>query len=166
MSATPSDPGWRIELFAAEPAWEFVAFDPGAPPAVLPGAPGAIVLDGDGRAALLHFAPGRWLALTLAPDATALASIGAAVDVTGKWQRLVLSGPRAARLLASTVDLAAVLRSRACAALELFDCPSILSALPGKDGMPAGYEVWVQASYLGQFLDAATRTPLDAGRDL
>jgi hypothetical protein len=160
------DPGWRLELQDAAPAWELVAFgaDAASPPVNLPAAPGAMTLDAQGRPALLHFAPGRWLALA-DPTGTSPGSAIAAFDVTGKWQGLVLSGPRAPRLLASTIHTATVLRARDCAALELFDCPAILAALPDGGAAPA-YAVWVLSSYLAQFLDAAQRAPLEPRNDL
>jgi hypothetical protein len=106
----------------------------------------------------LHFAPGHWLLPD--PAQEVLARVGGQpgiviVDVDGKWQRRILSGPRVWRVLAVTADVATMLRGRDCAALTLFDCPGI--AARSGDGV----EVWIVSSY-AQFLDeqlvaAATR---------
>lgn len=176
MNPAKPDHGWQLATphaaQAAERTWEFAAFRaPGAAlPPPFPAAPGAVTRDAGGQPALLHFAPGRWLAPASAIDAATLAAaigpLGSVFDVGGKWQRLSLSGPRAARLLASTCDAAAVLQGRACAALELFDCPSILAIRPPADGPAPAFDIWVLTSYLEHFLDAAQRTPLEPSGDL
>ena len=122
-----------------------------------PAAPGAVRRAADGRPELLHVAPGRWLvpepgaALRALLDTRVAEGLGAIVDVEGKWCRLALAGPGAARLLASGTSLAAVLAGRDCALLRLFDAPVVLAR------GAAGFESWVQASYLVSF-----RTQLEA----
>jgi hypothetical protein len=55
----------------------------------------------------------------------------------------------AARLLAFTADIEAVLAGRECAALNLLDCPAIVArAAPG-------FRLWVQSSYAAHFLATA-----------
>jgi hypothetical protein len=136
---------------------EFKAFEfplTGAAAAELPASPGAVRRDtdlGTGRAILLHFAPGRFLAPTPTPDterhllALQAAGVGALFDVEGKWQAFALTAPGAERALSSTIDLAQALGGRDCAALHLFDCPAVLSRRGG------GFEVWVEASYAVAF---------------
>jgi sarcosine oxidase gamma subunit len=162
-------------------ALEFKAFEfplVGAAAAELPAAPGAVHRDTDigisigtgtgagagagigdsngngsraGRAALLHFAPGRFLAPAPTPDterrlhALQAAGAGAVFDVEGKWQAFALTAPGAERALSSTIDLAQALGGRDCAALYLFDCPAVLSRCEG------GFDVWVEASYAVAF---------------
>jgi hypothetical protein len=148
-------------------ALEFKAFEfplTGAAAAELPASPGAVergtsidagtgIDDGSsiGRAVLLHFAPGRFLAPTPTPDterrflALQAAGVGAMFDVEGKWQAFALTAPGAERALSSTIDLAQALAGRDCAALNLFDCPAVLSR------RGAGFEVWVEASYAVAF---------------
>lgn len=113
----------------------------------LPAPPGAVQRDAAGQAALLHFAPGRFLAPTPAADmvrhldALEAAGVGAVFNVAGKWHAVRLTGAGAARLLASDVDVAAALSHRDCAAVLLFDCPVVLARAVD------GFELWVQASY-------------------
>jgi hypothetical protein len=138
-------------------ALEFKAFEfrlTGAAAAELPASPGAVQRDTDvgaGRAVLLHFAPGRFLAPAPTADterrllALQAAGVGALFDVEGKWQAFALTAPGAERALSSTIDLAQALGGRDCAALHLFDCPAILSRRGG------GFEVWVEASYAVAF---------------
>ena len=148
-------------------ALEFKAFEfplTGAAAAELPASPGSVQRDtgiaagtsidhgsSAGRAVLLHFAPGRFLAPAPTPDterrllALQGAGIGAVFDVEGKWQAFALTAPGAERALSSTVDLAQALGGRDCAALHLFDCPAVLSR------RGAGFEVWVEASYAVAF---------------
>ena len=148
-------------------ALEFKAFEfplTGAAAAELPASPGAVQRDtgiaagtsidngsSAGRAVLLHFAPGRFLAPAPTPDterrllALQGAGVGAVFDVEGKWQAFALTAPGAERALSSTIDLAQALGGRDCAALHLFDCPAVLSRRSG------GFEVWVEASYAVAF---------------
>jgi sarcosine oxidase gamma subunit len=142
-------------------ALEFKAFEfplTGAAAAELPASPGAVRRDTDvgsdsstGRAVLLHFAPGRFLAPAPTPDTQRrlltlqAAGVGAVFDVQGKWQAFALTAPGAERALSSTIDLAQALGGRDCAALHLFDCPAVLSRRSG------GFEVWVEASYAVAF---------------
>jgi sarcosine oxidase gamma subunit len=154
-------------------ALEFKAFEfplTGAAAAELPASPGAVqrgtsigpgtgidagagIDNGSstGRAVLLHFAPGRFLAPAPTPDterrllALQAAGVGAMFDVEGKWQAFALTAPGAERALASTIDLTQALGGRDCAALHLFDCPAVLSR------RGAGFEAWVEASYAVAF---------------
>jgi sarcosine oxidase gamma subunit len=146
-------------------ALEFKAFEfplTGAAAAELPASPGAVQrgtgtgtgidnYSSTGRAVLLHFAPGRFLAPAPTPDTERrlldlqAAGVGAMFDVEGKWQAFALTAPGAERALASTIDLAQALGGRDCAALHLFDCPAVLSRRGG------GFEVWVEASYAAAF---------------
>ena len=120
-----------------------------------PGAPGALARDSDDSASLLHFAPGRVLAPDPAAateallDAAASQGMGTRIDVTGKWERYSVVGPGAARLLACALSLDAVLDKRDCAAVTIFDCPAIISRR--RDG----FDLWVLASYAGDFLATA-----------
>jgi hypothetical protein len=128
------------------------------PAAELPASPGAVqrgtgIDNGSstGRAVLLHFAPGRFLAPAPTPDierrllALQAAGVGAMFDVEGKWQAFALTAPGAECALASTIDLAQALGGRDCAELHLFDCPAVLARRGG------GFEVWVEASYAVAF---------------
>ena len=157
-------------------ALEFKAFEfplRGAAAAELPASPGAVqrgstaigagtdIDNGSstGRAVLLHFAPGRFLAPAPTPDterrllALQAAGVGAMFDVEGKWQAFALTAPGAERALSSTIDLAQVLGGRDCAALHLFDCPAVLSR------RGAGFEVWVEASYAVAFREVLSELP-------
>ena len=82
-------------------------------------------------------------------EAAAATGTGVLIDVTGKWSAFELSGPGAARLLAFTIDIDAVLAGRECAAVTLMDCPAIIA----RSG--DGFRLWVQASYATHFLDTA-----------
>jgi hypothetical protein len=154
-------------------ALEFKAFEfplTGAAAAEFPASPGSVRRDtgiaagagigagtgidddsSTGRAVLLHFAPGRFLAPapTLDTERRLLtlqaAGVGAVFDVQGKWQAFALTAPGAERALSSTIDLTQALGGRDCAALHLFDCPAVLSRRGG------GFEVWVEASYAVAF---------------
>ena len=116
---------------------------------------GAVIRDDDDSVCLLQFAPGRVLApdpsaaTEAAVDAAASQGAGNRIDVTGKWEHYLVRGPGAARLLACTVELNAVLDQRDCAAVTLFDCPAIVARC--RDG----YELWVQSSYACDFLATA-----------
>lgn len=139
---------------------EFVLFDPfeGARGADTLPPPGGATRRANGHPAILHFAPGRyllpdpsaeldaWMAAAVARGA------GAAVEVEGKWAALELSGPDSARLLSSSLDVAAVLESRDCAAVVLFDCPAVLTATA-----TGCYLVYVKASYVADFSAAIER---------
>ena len=146
----------RVEVTAHDPAacLEFIApraADLGWLGAGWPVAPGAVRRAADGRIELLHFASGRWLvpeptaALRVVLDTRVAEGLGAIVDVEGKWCRLTLAGPGAARLLASGTSLEGVLAGRDCAMLRLFDAPVVLAR-----GAEC-FEAWVQASYLASF---------------
>ena len=123
----------------------------------LPAPPGAVQHDPAGRPTLLHFAPGRFLAPAPTPeivrhlDALAAAGVGSVFDVSGKWRHVHVAGPGADRLLASGIDVAAVLSHRDCAAVQLFDCPVVLARASD------GYDLWVQASYALDFCDSLRR---------
>lgn len=140
----------RIEGPSAIEAREFKTFMfplVGTATADLPASPGAVQHDAAGSAALLHFAPGRFLVPAPGPnmirhlDALAAAGVGAVFNVGGKWRAIRLTGAGAERLLAAAVDVAAVLSHRACAAVQLLDCPVVLARTGD------GFELWVQASY-------------------
>jgi heterotetrameric sarcosine oxidase gamma subunit len=117
----------------------------------LPASPGTVRRDASGRAMLLHFAPGRFLAPAPTPDmdqhldALQAAGVGALFDVDGKWQAFALTGPGAARLLSYSINLAQVLGNRDCAALHLFDCPAVLARRAD------AFDVWVEGSYAAAF---------------
>jgi heterotetrameric sarcosine oxidase gamma subunit len=147
---------------------EFVAFRwplSGFGAADWPTEPGGVLRDAAHRPLLLHFSPGRWLAPAPTPvteslfDATARAGSGRSVDVSGKWQPVLVAGPGAARLLACALDIAAVLERRDCAAAVLFDCPAVVARSAG------GFELWVQASYAVDFLATAGRFAAELGRE-
>jgi sarcosine oxidase gamma subunit len=163
MSGASGTNGFRCALTALPDGRmvEFAAFAstmPGALAALGAGAlaPGSVRRAANGRPATLHFAPARWLLPD--PDAelaawltTAAAGAGTAVEVEGKWAALELNGPDAARLLSSSLDVAAVLESRGCAAVVLFDCPAVLAT------SAQGYVVYVQSSYAADFKAAVAR---------
>ena len=136
---------------------EFIAFHfppEGAFVVGWPAAPGAVRHDAQGRPALLHFAPARWLAPASCPQIAALvaaaeeSAAGTAVDVTGKWREFALGGPAATRALASALHVEVVLEGRECAAVVLFDCPCVLARVGG------GYVVWVRSSFADDFAAA------------
>lgn len=120
-----------------------------------PAGPGAVRRDARQQPSLLHYAPGRWLAPACNTEqqamleAAAVAGVGVLIDVTGKWSGLDLSGPGAARLLAFTIDIDAVLADRECAAVTLLDCPAIVAR------SASGFHLWIQASYATHFLETA-----------
>jgi heterotetrameric sarcosine oxidase gamma subunit len=162
MSAATHPAGLQVDCIEHDEGvvFEFTSFS--FPPSaalqgVWPVAPGAVLRDGEGRAAALHFAPGRWLvpaptdlwhrAMADAEAATA----GAAVEVTGKWCHLTLGGRDAGRLVACSVDPDAVLDGREVAAVVLFDCPCVLAK------SSAGYEIWVRSSFARDFVASIGR---------
>jgi sarcosine oxidase gamma subunit len=150
----------QIDRLPGACALEFAAFAWPAPDLVepaWPSAPGAVRYDARQRALLLHFAPGRWLApdpsaeIRSLLNTAALAAVGVVVEVTGKHDALLVSGPGATRLLACAIAIEAVLNARDCAALTLFDCPAIVARAP------EGYAVWLQSSYTTDFVATAER---------
>lgn len=164
MSGTSGAMEFRFALTALPDGRmvEFAAFAPTVPGALAAlgtGAltPGSVRRGADGRPATLHFAPARWL--LPAPDAeldawlasAVAAEVGTAVEVEGKWAAMELQGADAARLLSSSIDVAAVLESRECAAVVLFDCPAVLAA------SARGYLIYVQSSYAADFRAAVFR---------
>ena len=76
---------------------------------------------------------------------------GTSIDVEGKWNEMLLTGSEATRVLASTIDIEAVLLERGCAAVTLFDCPTIVMAVAG------GYRIWIEASHAEDFTAAIGR---------
>ena len=155
-----SDRACRIKRRHSGHILEFVAFElpcRGIIAADWPTAPGGVRRGAGERAELLHFAPGRWLVPEPAPELSAAleaatnAGAGALIDVSGKWEHLVIAGPGAGRLLASAIAVDAVLERRGCAAVTLFDCPAIIA----RQG--AGFALWVQASYVMDFMATAQR---------
>ena len=147
-----------LERLPAARMVEFVFFDPfgdarGAGTAPLPG---GARRGANGDPVILHFAAGRYLLPDPAPElhawiAAAVAQgSGTAIEVEGKWEA-------AARLLSASLDVAAVLESRDCAAVVLFDCPAVLAAAA------TGYRVYVKASYIADFLTAIERLRASLG---
>ena len=149
-----------IERLPAGRLVEFVSFywpTPDLAAADWPITPGGVRHDTSGQPALLHFAPGRWLAPNPDPDLVALLDhaardgAGTLIEATGKWEPLTISGSGAGRLLASTLEVASVLAGRGCAAVTLFDCPAIIASAD------QGFALWIQASYAAHFSDTAER---------
>jgi sarcosine oxidase gamma subunit len=140
----------RLQRLALERCFEFVAHAR-VPEAGWPSQPGQVLRDSAGRAVLLHFAPGRWLVpapderLRSRLDALVRDRHGALVDVDGKWQALAPTPATATRVLASGVELDALLQGRDAAAVVLFDGPAIVVRAG------AGFELYVAASYLHSF---------------
>ncbi len=125
--------------------------------------PGGARRGAKGDPVVLHFAPGRCLLPDPAPELQAwivtseAQGTGTAIEVEGKWTALKVSGPDAARLLSSSLDVGAVLESRDCAAVVLFDCPAVLAAAA------TGYLVYVKASYAADFSAAIARLRASRG---
>jgi sarcosine oxidase gamma subunit len=127
----------------------------------LPAALSGISTDGAGNGlrmaadqaprSVLRLASDRWLLRD--PGSELLGQLGAqslgVTEVTGKWRPFRLSGPRAARLLASALDVGVVLADRDCARVVVFDCPGVL--VRESDG----YTLMVERSYASAFLSAA-----------
>jgi len=146
---------YRIEAQPVGRALEFVAYawpPQGCVAPDWPLEPGAVRRDAQQQPALLHFAPCRWLAPAPGPELRRLlegaASTGAGslIDASGKWVPVDIAGPGAARLLACTIDIEAVLSKRDCAAVTLFDCPTVVARTA------QGFRLWVQASYATHLL--------------
>jgi hypothetical protein len=153
-----SNTACTIEHRLQQRVLEFAAYrwpEPGEVKPGWPSAAGALARDVDDGASLLHFAPGR----VLAPDPSASTEallderasqgLGTRIDVTGKWEQFSVRGPGAARLLACAFSLDAVLGQRDCAAVTIFDCPAIVAKCR------EGFDLWVLASYAGDFLATA-----------
>lgn len=119
-----------------------------------PTAPGSARRDPSGGPVILYVAPGRWLIPAAQADVMPLVAVATAsdacaiIDISGKFLGFRLTGARAGRVLASTLDIEAVLQSRDCASTILFDCPVVVAKTPGE------YRVWVQRSYSTDFLSA------------
>ncbi len=142
--------------------YELVAF-PGCTVAGLSAVPGAVTVDAATGARWLHHAPGRWLEWqpegderpwapsVLANEAMA-AGTAAGFEVGGKYQRFAFEAESGRAVLATTVNLDAVLGGgRECAAVPLFDCPAILLRVAN------GFFVWVTTSHVADFTAAAER---------
>jgi heterotetrameric sarcosine oxidase gamma subunit len=151
-------PSCRIIQRPAEEVLEFVAYAWPAHGRVSPDwplGPGAVRRDAQQQPALLHFAPGRWLAPAPAPElrrlleGAAVAGAGSLIDAGGKWVTVDIAGAGAARLLACTLDIEAVLSIRDCAAVTLFDCPAVVARVA------QDFRLWVQASYAAHLLATA-----------
>jgi heterotetrameric sarcosine oxidase gamma subunit len=163
MSSAPNSTvvaACRIDGPSGIEAREFQAFLfplVGTATADLPASPGAVQHDSAGRAAVLHFAPGRFLVPAPAPDlvrhldALALAGVGAVFNAAGKWRAIRVAGAGAERVLAAGIDVAAVLSRRDCAAVQLLDCPVVLARASD------GFELWVQASYAADLAGSLER---------
>jgi len=140
------------------PAFEVVALRESFAVSVgWPAQPGSVRRDAAGVAALLHYAPGRWLLLGAAglearAEAAERPEACTVVDVTGKWQAVRAGGADALRRLAGAGNLPLLLRGRECAATTLVDCPVLVA----RDG--AGFVLWVRRSYVEALL-AALRAP-------
>jgi heterotetrameric sarcosine oxidase gamma subunit len=155
-----------LEVLPAARMVEFVFFDPfaGARGADSLPAPGGARRGADGHPVILHFAPGRYLLPDPSAEldawvaAAAAQGAGTAVEVEGKWAAFELSGPDSARLLSCSLDVAAVLESRDCAAVVLFDCPAVLTATA-----TGCYLVYVKASYAADFSAAIERLRASSG---
>ena len=140
----------RIDRLPPQVMLEFVAYPSAGrnDDALWPQGPGAVRRDARQQPLLLHFAPGRWLVPDPSAETRALlehaadGGNGDVVDVTGKWEALMLTGPGAGRLLACDVAVEEVLKDRECAAISLFDAPATVARASG------GYAIWVQSSYL------------------
>ena len=159
-------PSCRIVQLPVEVVLEFVAYAwpaQGCAPPDWPLEPGAVRRDAQQQPALLHFAPARWLAPAPAPElrrlleAAASVGVGSLIDASGKWLPVDIEGPGAARLLACSLDIKAVLGSRDCAAVTLFDCPAVVAR------MADGFRLWVQASYASHLLATARQCGASLG---
>jgi hypothetical protein len=128
---------------------EFVGFQ--AAVAGLPAAPGQVRFSASGVPELLHHAPGRWFApaaddtLRLELEALVTAGAGVLFDVTGKYRAWPLEGVQGRRWLAQQCDVVTVLAGRDCAALTLFDCPSLLGKRHAEG--EEQFVVWLSSSY-------------------
>ena len=150
---------FRFERRPVARTLEFVAYCWPLDAAAFSGWPleaGSVRRDAQQQPSLLHFAAGRWLVADAGAEqqqalleAAAGNAAGVVVDVTGKWCGLELTGPGATALLAFSIDVAAVLDGRECAAVTLMDCPAIVAR------SVAGYHLWVQASHVDHFLETA-----------
>ncbi len=119
--------------------------------------PGAVLRPTE-QIVALNLAPGRWLLLDADSSwlAAAVSAGGVAIDVEGKWRCLEIRGAQAASALSAGVDLGLILEGRECAAVPLFDCPTVIAARP----RDAGFDVCVHASYAAS-LCAALQAALD-----
>lgn len=132
-----------------------------APPHPWNAAPGsALAFSGDASA--MNIAPGRWL--LVGADARAMADATAAgavvVDVEGKWRCFVVSGSRAAALIAAGVNVEVVLDGRACAPVLLFDCPAVIA----RGASDTHFDIYVSASYSSSLCAALERARQSAAR--
>lgn len=143
-----------VSHIALQNCLEYVApvIDPTVPLSGWPLNPGEIQYDAAGRYIALHFAPDRWLVPDARPEILAAlngldeAGLGTLVDVSGKWQWLQMNSNRALRALGSCISVDAVSHGRSCAAVTLFDCPTILSRSDDH------FDIWVMSSYAESFL--------------
>jgi sarcosine oxidase gamma subunit len=146
-----------VELVALPtvPVYELVTFHPSFQdglPSDWPKGPGEARRRADGSGEILRIAVDRWLILNPEP---ALVATGAAhshlcalTDVTAKWREFRLTGTKARRLLANSLDVEELLAERDCARTALFDCPALLCTLH------AGFSVWIERSYEHAFVVA------------
>ena len=160
MSTLRSRLDCKLERVAGYRVLEFVAFDRGLVPLRVtswPTGPGEFRASAAGAPLLLHFAPGRWLVPNPGVEAlqmvevAAVSGVGTCVDVTGRWVPMRFEGVDAVRVLASTIDIRALLGGRGCAAAHLFDCPAIVATAGD------GYGLWIGASYAAAFAAAIER---------
>lgn len=144
---------------SADPVLEFVVMQGGlaALGADWPVVAGAARRSVDGSAELVHFAPGRWLVvapgaeLRMRLDGLVASGAGVLIEVSGKWRVVSLTSADAARLLSADVALETVLQGRDCAALSLFDCPTVLV----RSG--DAFELYVHSSYVHSLLSCIER---------
>ena len=156
MSAS-MQPDAAVELVALPtvPVYELVTFHPSFQdglPSDWPKGPGEARRRADGSGEILRIAVDRWLILdpepALVATGAALSHLCALTDVTGKWREFRLTGTKARRLLANSVDVEELLAERDCARTALFDCPALLCKLH------AGFSVWIERSYEQSFVVA------------
>ena len=98
----------------------------------------------DGRRRQLYFERGYLLDINgdgKPPPAMSRANV-TRVDVTGKWRGFSVSGAGSAEVLAAGANIERALEGRSCAALRLFDCPTIVVRTA------SGLEIFIQRSYV------------------
>jgi sarcosine oxidase gamma subunit len=156
MSASMQpDANVELEALPTVPTYELVTFRPSfqdSLPSDWPQAPAEARRRADGSSEIMRIAADRWLLLnprpTLVATGATLSHLCALTDVTGKWREFRLTGTKATRLLANSVNVEELLAERDCARTALFDCPALLSKLH------AGFSVWIERSYEHAFVTA------------
>jgi heterotetrameric sarcosine oxidase gamma subunit len=154
---------FAVQPRALERVFDFQAF--AAPLAraladALPTRPGQAAWENRGELRAMHVAPGRWLLPDPEPGLLALLESAVAedggmlTDVSGKWQRLDVTGAGAARVLRAAVAVESVLADRDCGALLVFDCPAVVIR------QPHGFGIWVRSAYAETLQDLLTSDSL------